>query len=222
MNDKLSRVAQLDFAGTSGAAAYKYLGLGGVVVADYTEPDVMYTLVSGGGTARYGGLDAFDRVVDLQWKQSTTDLARWKYGYDLASNRTYRRDEVARAQTTPKPFDEIYTQDGLHRLQSAARGFLNDANGQPANTSIPTSSFGQTWDLDSTGNWSRFQEYNDQGSQFSVLDQTRAANSANEITEIAATAGPKWAQPAYDRNGNMTQFPKPATLRSPYAAEYDA
>jgi len=48
-------------------AAYTYLGLGTVVVADYQEPDVKvhYT---GPSPGQYNGLDRFGRVVDQVWK----------------------------------------------------------------------------------------------------------------------------------------------------------
>ena len=37
------------------------------------------------------------------------------------------------------------------------------------------------------------------------------SNTANEIVDIAARVAPAWATPAYDRNGNMTSIPEPAT-----------
>jgi len=46
----------------------------------------------GSGDDPYGGLDRFDRVVDLLWRDygSSTDAVRIKHGYDRAGNRLWR------------------------------------------------------------------------------------------------------------------------------------
>ncbi|TWT40066.1 hypothetical protein KOR42_50010 [Thalassoglobus neptunius] len=44
----------------------------------------------------------------------------------------------------------------------------------------------------------------------------------NEITDIAETAGPSWATPAYDVKGNMTTLPQPDDPTGTYSATYDA
>jgi RHS repeat-associated protein len=216
-DDKLSRISSLSFATTNPIVAYTYFGAANVASVTYPEPTTDITLTLANGTD-YSALDPFGRIVDLAWKQSTTDLARLQYGYDLASNRTFRRDWMAHPVSgTPKPFDEIYTYDGMHRLKSAARGVLNGAY-----TAVDSPSFGQTWQLDQTGNWDRFTEFDDQGTTFTALDQTRTQNEANEIEQFAATTGAAWFQPVYDRNGNMTQMPQPAAPASGYQATYDA
>ena len=87
---------------------------------------------------------------------------------------------------------------------------------------VPTrESFAQCWGLDATGNWQNFQE-DDTGAGTWNLIQSRAANTVNEITGITNSAGPAWAQPAYDKNGNMTTIPQPANPGSAYTATYDA
>ncbi len=87
---------------------------------------------------------------------------------------------------------------------------------------VPTSeSFAQCWGLDATGNWQNFQE-DDTGAGTWSLVQSRAANTVNEITGITNSAGSAWAQPAYDKNGNMTTVPQPANPGSAYTATYDA
>src|SRR5690606_19852886 len=122
-------------------------------------------------------------------------LVHLKYGYDRASNRTFREDLVA--QSYGKDFDELYEYDGLHRLKKFHRGRLTDDN-----QAITDPTLQQGWMLDATGNWRNFTQ-NDQADASQTLDQQRIANRVNEITQIARTVGPDWATPAYDRNGNM-------------------
>ncbi|MBI1900809.1 MAG: hypothetical protein HYS13_06825 [Planctomycetia bacterium] len=38
------------------------------VKVDYTEPDLRYDLAHGSGNDPYDGLDRFDRVIDLLWR----------------------------------------------------------------------------------------------------------------------------------------------------------
>ena len=99
-SDELSRVEKLTWDSTD-VVKYDYLGANQVVIQKYPEPstDVEYTLATGSGSNPYAGLDRFGRVIDLQWKQSSTELVRLKYGYDRAGNREYRRDEVARTNS---------------------------------------------------------------------------------------------------------------------------
>ena len=60
-----------------------------------------------------------------------------------------------------------------------------------------------------TGNWPGFVQ---KTSGSTDLDQGRTHNPVNEITAITAATGIDWADPAHDRNGNMTTIPKPANL----------
>ena len=90
------------------------------------------------------------------------------------------------------------------------RGTLNSGH-----TGVSSQSLEQDWTLDATGNWKEFVEVGN-------LDQQRDHNTANEITNIAATLGPTWTTPAYDRAGNSTSFPQPLALTSSYTAKYDA
>ncbi|WP_428305401.1 RHS repeat-associated core domain-containing protein [Lacipirellula sp.] len=211
-NDKLSRIEKLAWKGTD-VATYEYLGLGQFVIEKYPEPstDVEYTLVTSSGSNPYAGMDRFGRIVDLQWKQGSTELVRLGYGYDRAGNRTYRRDEVAR--TNSAFFDELYGYDGLNRLTSFDRGLLNGAN--TGLTGSPTLT--QDWTLDQTGNWSGFSQ-----TVQSALTQTRTSNTVNEITDISETVGLDWATPAYNANGNMSSLAQPGTLDDSYTATWDA
>jgi len=57
---------------------------------------------------------------------ANAELVHLMYGYDQASNRTYRRDEVARSDD--KTFDELYEYDRLNQLKKFHRGLLVDDN----------------------------------------------------------------------------------------------
>jgi RHS repeat-associated protein len=80
--------------------------------------------------------------------------------------------------------------------------------------------FRQSWTLDATGNWSEFKEDSD-GDGTWDLEQQRSCNPVNEITQITTLTGPTWATLAYDRNGNMTLIPKPASPTQTFTATYD-
>jgi hypothetical protein len=163
----------------------------------------------------YTGFDQFGRIIDLLvgevrreqflvvllQRRPRQRLVHLQYGYDLASNRTYREDLVAQAYN--KDFDELYEYDGMQRLKKFHRGRLVDNN-----TAIESPTLQQGWYLDATGNWRNFTQ-NDQNDASQTLDQQRFSNQVNEITQIARTVGPNWATPAYDRNGNMTVILQP-------------
>ena len=180
--------------------------------ADYQQPGVRWDSIGGtcgGGSSSgspstsfswpsysvppqpaesYSGLDQFGRVVNNLWCKYTMPsgaVDQIQYGYDLASNRTFRRNVVAATG-----FDELYAYDGVHRLTDFNRGTLN----QPAENNISPLALKQEWRLDATGNWSRFQQFN-QSDPTQALDQQRTSDTANEITEIGATVGPVWATP---------------------------
>ena len=221
INDAASRIASLIDDDDTHLVDYSFLGLGIIVVADYTEPDVKYTLVDLSGTNDpdtgdiYSGLDRFGRVKDCRWYDygNTTDTVRLKYGYDRSSNRLWRADLVA--QSLSKNFDELYSYDGLHRLKDMQRGLLNGFN-----TAVTNQTFGQCWSLDPTSNWHGFKEAATGGSW--MLDQSRSANTVNEITGITNRTGPTWATPAYDAAGNTTTIPQPADPTESYTGVYDA
>ena len=208
-DDALSRISSVSFNGVT-VAAYKYFGMGSVAETDYNiAATINSTLASG---SSYPGFDLFGRVVNLPWTKSTTgDLAQLEYGYDLASNRTYRHDLKAATG-----FDELYSYDGLHRLTATARGTLTSGAAP-----ITTPTLQQGWQLDATGNWTGFNSF-DQGTALNTLVQQRVSNTSNEITGIAATVGSAWQTPAYDRNGNMTTMPQPLAPTSGYTGVWDA
>lgn len=224
INDAASRVESLidDDQAATHLVAYSFVGIGLFVVADYTEPDVKWTLVDLSGNDDpdtgdiYSGLDRFGRVKDNRWYDygASADVDRIKYGYDRAGNRLWRENVVARSLS--KEFDELYSYDGLHRLKDMARGTLNSGH-----TALTSKTFAQDWGLDTTGNWATFNQ-DDDGDGTWDLEQDRTSNKVNEITDISETAGPSWVSPAYDAAGNMTTVPKPADPTASFTATYDA
>jgi RHS repeat-associated protein len=89
-----------------------------------------------------------------------------------------------------------------------------------SNTGIASPTFQQCWTLDPTGNWRGFNESTN-GTSW-ALNQTRAANTVNEITGITNILGTAWVNPAYDPAGNMTTMPQPGNPGSSYIGTYDA
>ncbi|TWT39910.1 tRNA(Glu)-specific nuclease WapA precursor [Thalassoglobus neptunius] len=198
------------------------MGLSSIVESNRPQRQFKFTLASLTGSTDpdtgdiYTGLDRFGRVKDCRWYDTanSVDLDRYEYGYDRVGNRLYRKNVLAHAAS--KEYDYLYTYDGLNRLKEMERGLLNGTN-----TAMSTYKFGQCWELDETGNWSQFRQdlYGNGGWSF---NQQRTNNTVNEITDIAETAGPSWATPAYDVKGNMTTLPQPDDPTGTYSATYDA
>lgn len=107
MNDACSRIESIiNNSDSLNLAAYQYLGTSGFVKVASAQPGINWTLY---GTTNdpntgdiFSGLDRFGRVDNCLWKQSTTTLAQIQYGYDRASNRTWRKDGVLTG------YDELY------------------------------------------------------------------------------------------------------------------
>jgi hypothetical protein len=193
-------------------AEYSHTGSGSTVLTDYQQPAVKLDLF-GGTSGAYTGLDRFGRTVDHRWydyTSGTVDRARYSYGYDYNSSRTWMEDPVAAAATVNQ--DQLYTYDGLSRLKAADRGDLNGMK-----TAISTLTFGQDWDLDQLGNWPNFTEDTD-GNGTNDLNQNRTHNDANEITQVDASA----THVAHDAAGNMSKVPKPASWSAHYDLTWDA
>ncbi|GIX04973.1 MAG: hypothetical protein KatS3mg114_0842 [Planctomycetaceae bacterium] len=213
IDDSASRIETIVDDPTNGSthlAEYSYLGLGTVAEQTSPQPAIQFTLL-GNLTPDgdiYTALDRFGRVKQSLWKRSGTALSNVQYGYDRASNRTWRENPVATANSAQ--YDWKYGYDGLQRLKDGQRGTLNGPH-----TGITSPQFGQCWTLDATGNWSGFKQSND-GAAWS-LEQTRTANTVNELTAINATVGEQWADPKYDANGNMTTIPRPGLNRPSWA-----
>ena len=192
-------------------ADYSYLGLGRIVIEDFTEPDVKLNFDSG-TAGEYAGFDRFGRVVDQLWYDygATANRDQYTYGYDRASNRTWRENTVGSG------FDEVYEYDEVDRLDLMDRGIIDSQTHE-----LTSLGFSQDWDLDATGNWASFREDDIMGMPWD-LDQDRTQNKVNEITNITETTGTAWITPVQDKNGNMTTVPKPSSLANGLTCEYDA
>ncbi|MGA2497927.1 MAG: RHS repeat-associated core domain-containing protein [Tepidisphaeraceae bacterium] len=212
LEDYLNRVAAIKDGATS-LAAYTYLGADAVIRIDYTQPDVMLDLW-GGTSGQFDGFDRFDRIIDQRWKYyggSPADRDRYKYGYDRNSSRIWKQNCVG------STLDEFYSYDSLNRLAVMQRGTLI---GSPPTGISGTPVRELDWTLDLTGNWPA---YLTKTSGTTDLNQTRTANTVNEITGITASGGtPNWADPAYDAAGNTTAFPEPSDPTQNFTAVYDA
>ena len=140
----LSRLENIadDDNGTHKYAAYTYLGAGTIVEIDHpaiTTNGLKLTYKGASGGLRYPGFDRFGRTVWQSWKKADdTDLDRYFYGYDRASNRIWEMDYL--------DYDfsgrhEAYTYDSLNRLVKAVRGTLTAADpqqpGQPSGEIAP-------------------------------------------------------------------------------------
>jgi RHS repeat-associated protein len=216
MNDKLSRVERLTFDNLP-MVGYKYLGLDTFVYCEYIDIEIGWRLISGGSPNPYAALDRFGRIVQNGWydfdEAGTLDDIR--YTYDRASNRTTRENMVAKAQTTPQYYDELYGYDGSNRLTTMKRGQLASL------VSITNLQFQQDWGLDDTGNWQEFNE-DSNGDGTNDLVQARTANPVNEITDITNMTGAAWVQPGYDAAGNMTTIPQGNEPAEGFTGVYDA
>jgi hypothetical protein len=154
ISNQTSRIASLidSDAGSTDLADYSYLGRARVVDQDSPQANLEFTLISPTGSNDpdtgdiYAGLDRFGRTKDVRWRNTSagTDLSRVQYGYDRASNRTWRLNP----SDPNEHFDWLYTYGGLHRLSSGERGTLDSAR-----TSITGPQFAQCWSLDEVGNW---------------------------------------------------------------------
>ena len=201
---------------------YSYLGGSSFVVADYTQPDIKWTMADLSGSNDpdtgdiYSGFDRFGRVKDNRWYGygALADADRIKYGYDRSGNRIWRQNTIADALSAH--FDELYDNDGMHRLKDLERGTLNTNKDDVTNKS-----FAECWSLDPTGNWKKYLEDTD-GDDTWDLNQSRTANEVNEITDITESTGPSWVTPVYNKAGNMTTIPQPADPTSSCTATYDA
>jgi RHS repeat-associated protein len=182
VNDRISRLTSI-VNGATTLESFSYLGLATVVERKHPQPGVDLTYVGtgpGDGGDKYVGLDRFGRVVDHRWKTSSSDLDRSGYGYDRASNRTYKENLVNGT------LSELYSYDGLNQLADFQRGTLNGTKdgivGTPART--------QSWDPDALGN---FESVTTDGTP-----ESRTHNAQNQLTGVGSNTL------TFDANGNLT------------------
>ncbi|MDF1812730.1 MAG: hypothetical protein P1V20_10965 [Verrucomicrobiales bacterium] len=165
----------------------------------YPEPEIELSYIKGSNDPQrdsgdpYTGYDRFGRTVDMKWQNNSgTEMKdRIQYGYDRSSQRTWRKNIAA-----PSGQDEHYQYDDLYQVTDFARGNIN--LNQTAIGGIPD--YEQNFTYDPTGNRDRYTTHED-GSE--VLDQTRAHNQDNQITQIDGSN----TGILYDRAGNALQMP---------------
>ncbi len=218
MADQINRLnaIQADSSGSPGTtvASYKYLGLSSIVEEFFDEAKLKM-LLDYNNDSGYAGLDRFGRLVELRWQNTTLSslVDRYGYGYDRNSNRTFR-DNLTSANK-----DEVYTYDGLNQLKNMDRGNMVFPYTNPPTIQEATPLAERDFTFDATGNWKGYVE---KTSGTTGLNQSRTHNAANEIGTIGASTGPNWADPTYDRVGNMVTGPKPTNLANSYSFKYDA
>ena len=136
LGDAISRVTAIAADTTRGQndanvyAAYAYNGA--ARVAEVTHPRVTNGLALSRKGASSGAYPGFDRFGRVRWQKWTNSAGDWKdvtfYGYDYASNPTYRCSWRA-GEKGVNNFSEAYKYDNLHRLIRAQRGCLHGGDG---------------------------------------------------------------------------------------------
>jgi uncharacterized delta-60 repeat protein/RHS repeat-associated protein len=200
LDDSISRISFLadDSSGEVGTSLeeYTYLGAGTVVKRNRPEPGTSLSYIGASSGASdsgdwYGGFDRFGRVIDQKWASSSTDLDRFKYGYDQDSNVLYKDNTITDSLSGASEMDELYHANGssagydkLNRLTDFRRGELNSAK-----DSISTASRYQTWTLDALGNWNTL---NTNGT-----NSNKTHNQQNQLTNNGTS------NVTYDNNGSM-------------------
>jgi len=218
--DVLNRLDNMadDSSGTTKYAEYTYLGAGAIVKVSHPAVtgglDLTYKGASNGA---YTGLDRFGRVVDQKWQDTAgTPVVkdRYRYGYDRASNRTWRENTLRHDAGGDPKLDEYYTYDGLQRLTNMDRGTLTGGPPYTGISGAPAKE--EDYTLEALGNW---KAYVKKTAGTTDLSQTRTHNPVNEMTGIT---GGSWIVPAYDAAGNMTSGPKPGAETTRIHMKYDA
>ncbi len=223
--DALSRLAALneDSGGDPGdaLAEFAYSGAGRLVAETHKSGGSAVAQLDyyGGTWGTYAGWDRFGRVVDQKWHRSGTVLDRHGYGYDAASNRTWRDNALASGQ------DWKYTYDGLDRLTLAERGTFSTP------PTLASTNYKQAFGLDGLGNWATF-KWDPTGSA-GWTEQARDHNAVNEIDDddnhanapgntITGSGAANWLDPTHDAAGNMTQAPVPGAETARHHYTWDA
>ena len=129
IEDSFSLVKSVAIAGETGdKVAYTRVGLGRFVEIAYPQPGVRMSMLRPGGGSEgdsgdpYDGFDRFSRVQEMRWEKISDGslLDGWKWGFNEASNRTWKKNLVAATGQ-----DEAYAYDGLYQVIRDAVGTLN-------------------------------------------------------------------------------------------------
>lgn len=181
--------------GSTELVNYVRRGNKSTVSIEYVQPGITMTYLRQSGTGdRYTGLDRFNRITDIPWLKSGSDVEHYQYGFDLAGNRTWRANKVAEAGS--HPLDEGYAYDGLYQLSDLRRGILDSTS----HVISGTPAWEEQFAYDLTGNWDA---YTTTVGGEDPVDQTRTHNAANEILTIDGSG----TTVVYDAVGNMTRMP---------------
>ena len=181
IEDLFSLVGSVAISGESGnKVEYTRAGLGRYVKISYPQPGVEMSMLRPGGGSEgdsgdpYDGYDRFSRVQEMRWQSSSTGtpIDAWQWGFNEASNRTWKKNLVAASGQ-----DEAYAYDGLYQVKRDAVGTLN--TNRTAIGGAPKED--ETFTYDSTGNWLGYRK-DANGSP--VLDQTRSNNKDNQLVQI--------------------------------------
>jgi RHS repeat-associated protein len=200
IDDLFSLVKSAAISGESGnKVEYSRVGLGRFVKIAYPQPNVEMSMLRPGGEVGgdagdlYDGYDRFGRVQEMRWQSSATGtpIDAWQWGYNEASNRTWKKNLVA-----ANGQDEGYTYDGLYQVIRDAVGTLN--TNRTAIGGVPGEE--EDFEYDPTGNW---MGYRKDANGSVVLDQSRSNNKDNQLTQIDGSS----ALLSYDRAGNATKVP---------------
>jgi RHS repeat-associated protein len=164
---------------------------------------------------KYSGLDNFGRVVESLWMKGTTVIENVAYGYSRASNRQWRRNQLAHANGGAEAtrHDNFYWYDGLYQVVQRQLGNLTGT--APAYTGIDYRQQNEGWCYDPIGNWNHYDNEAE-----SNLSQSRGHNKANEIILVTNPSGV--VQPAYDKVGNQTADIAPGDWDRQFDLKWDA
>ncbi len=213
LDSALSRVTEIvDSELAATVASYDYMGISRRVQLDLGN-GISQSFIGGSG---YEGLDAFGRIVDLHYQDSTSTIHRYRYGYDLAGNRTFARvkhvDHNGASHNNDR--SHLYVYDELNRLIGEQYGKLNSTNDAIVPDSAVDRAGDLTWTMDTLGNWVGDgqspgfvrEEFNDgHTTPDAVLEVTHAVGASNRIEQVTEDvgAGPVDAGYVNDPAGNL-------------------
>ena len=199
IEDAFGLVKTVAIEGESGNKVdYTRVGLGRYVKIAYPQPGVEMSMIRPDGGSEgdsgdpYDGFDRFSRVQELRWQGTATGtpIDAWKWGYNEASNRTWKKNLVAADGQ-----DEAYAYDGLSQVIRDAVGTLN--TNRTTIGGIPREE--EDFTYDPTGNWLGYRKDEDGAT---VLDQSRSNNKDNQLTKINGSS----QGIEFDRAGNATKL----------------
>jgi YD repeat-containing protein len=202
IDDVLNRVQSVHDDDLTVLAEFQYLGSVMPVVTSLPQPAIQrrWKKLSGqpDGDAGdpYTGYDRFGRTEQMQWWTtggSPASLVNVQWGYNRASQKTWRKDLLAPGSTGQ---DQHFGYDGLNQATERQRGLLNI--NATAISSIPAQQ--ENFRYDETGNWITYRQVND---GVLGIDETRVNNRSNQMTQVDGSS----AGISYDANGNMLTVP---------------